>query len=111
MSNWLREPQIPGAEDVSYSHMGPLLPNEFKEQVSLPSASDSSAQAVTDIVGPRFFQLIGMRLLAGRGFELPVSKNFLKIMLDGLTQKTRPLPTKRGRFCQPLISGSAQEAS
>ena len=36
-------------------------------------------------------------MLGGR--QSPVSKNFLKIMLDGLTQKTRPHQGMRSEIC------------
>jgi predicted permease len=61
--------RLPGVESVSYSHMGPLLPYEFKEPVLVASSHDAPIQAITDNVGPGFFHLIGMRLLAGREFN------------------------------------------
>ena len=60
---------IPGIDAVSYSHMGPALSYEYKEGVSLTSAKAPAAQAVFEAVGPGFFQLAGMRLLAGREFD------------------------------------------
>jgi predicted permease len=73
--------QIPGVEAVSYSQMAPLLNHEFKEPVSMSPSSDTSVQAVTDIVGPRFFQLIGMRLLAGREFEWSDSESAPRVAI------------------------------
>jgi predicted permease len=67
--------RLPGVESVSYSHMGPLLPYEFKEPVSVASSRDARLQAITDYVGPGFFQLIGMRLLAGREFDWRDNEN------------------------------------
>ncbi len=61
--------RLQGVESVSYSHMGPLLPYEFKEPVSATSSPNAPVQAITDYVGPGFFHLIGMRLLAGREFD------------------------------------------
>jgi predicted permease len=61
--------QLPGVESVSYSHMGPALQYEYTEPASIPSSSRAPVQAVEDFVGPGFFKLIGMRLLAGREFD------------------------------------------
>jgi predicted permease len=61
--------QIPGVESVSYSHMGPVASYEYKEPVSIPFSQAPSVQAVYEVVGPGFFHLAGMRLLAGREFD------------------------------------------
>jgi predicted permease len=61
--------RIPGVESASYSHMGPVLFYEYKESVSIPSPPAPSVQAVFEMVGPGFFHLAGMRLLAGREFD------------------------------------------
>jgi hypothetical protein len=49
--------------------MGPVLSYEFKESVSGDGASAGTTSAVRDWVGPGFFHLMGMRLLAGREFQ------------------------------------------
>ncbi len=59
---------LPGVEGVSYSHMGPLLRYESKSPVSVTHASSAAASAVFELAGPGFFQLAGLRLLAGRDF-------------------------------------------
>jgi predicted permease len=59
---------IPGVESVSYSHMGPVLSYEFMQPASVPSSDTLPLQAVFDAVGPEFFHLAGMRLVAGREF-------------------------------------------
>lgn len=64
---------IPGVESVSYSHMGPVLSYEYTEPASVASRQDLASgtpplPAVFDAVGPGFFHLAGMRLLAGREF-------------------------------------------
>jgi predicted permease len=61
--------RIPGVESVSYSHMGPVLFYEYKESASVPSSLATPAQAVFEMVGPGFFHLAGMHLLAGREFD------------------------------------------
>jgi predicted permease len=59
---------IPGVESVSYSHMGPVLSYEYTEPASVPSSEAPPVQAVLEAVGPGFFHLAGMRLMAGREF-------------------------------------------
>lgn len=61
--------RLPGVRAVSLSHMGPGIPYEYKELVSRKEGSETSASAVQDWVGPGFFHLMGMRLLAGREFQ------------------------------------------
>jgi putative ABC transport system permease protein len=60
--------RIPGVESVSYSHMGPVLSYEFMQPTSVPSSETPPLQAVFDAVGPGFFHVAGMRLMAGREF-------------------------------------------
>ncbi len=62
--------RLPGVRAVSLSHMGPGLSYEYKELVSGKGGSERSASAVRDWVGPGFFHLMGIRLLAGREFQL-----------------------------------------
>jgi predicted permease len=61
--------QLPGVESVSYSHMGPVFPYEYKVPVSVASSSLAPVDAVEDWVGPGFFRLIGMHVLEGREFD------------------------------------------
>jgi len=61
--------QLPTVEAVSYSHMGPVLSYEYKIPVSAAGSSTAPVQAVSELVGPGFFHLIGMRLVAGREFD------------------------------------------
>jgi predicted permease len=61
---------IPGVESVSYSHMGPVTGYEFKSPVAISDAPASAhADAIFELVGPQFFHMIGMRVIAGREFE------------------------------------------
>jgi MacB-like periplasmic core domain len=48
--------------------MGPILTYEYKEQVTPVGLIDTPALAIRDWIGPGFFDLMGMRLLAGREF-------------------------------------------
>ncbi|MGH9718893.1 MAG: ABC transporter permease [Bryobacteraceae bacterium] len=61
--------EIPGVESISYSHMGPVQSYEFTEPTVAPSSQAPPVQAVFEAVGPGFFHLAGMRLLAGREFD------------------------------------------
>ena len=61
--------QLPGVEAVSYSHMAPAFRMEFKERLSRSGSTGNAADAIADYVGPGFFHLIGMRVLAGREFD------------------------------------------
>jgi predicted permease len=61
--------QLPTVEAVSYSHMGPVASYEYKIPISATSSSAAPVQTVEELVGPGFFHLIGMRLLAGREFD------------------------------------------
>jgi predicted permease len=49
--------------------MGPVASYEYKIPISAAGSSAAPAQAVEDLVGPGFFHLIGMRLVAGREFD------------------------------------------
>jgi predicted permease len=60
---------IPGVESVSYSHMGPVLGYEATSRVSIPSMRSPAALGVFEAVGPGFFHVAKMRILAGRDFD------------------------------------------
>ena len=60
--------RLPGVSAVSYSNTAPSTRGEFTEPVSTAS-SPEPLQAVQEVVGPAFFHLIGMRVLAGREFD------------------------------------------
>lgn len=59
--------RLPGVESVSFSYSGPASEFEDYEQV-YSSLSGSPVEAVSDFVGPDFFHVMGMQLLAGREF-------------------------------------------
>lgn len=60
---------LPGVDAVSYSQMGPVRDYEVKLPASVFGASaPESVQAVFEMVGPGFFDLVDMRVLAGRDF-------------------------------------------
>jgi predicted permease len=60
--------RLPGVESVSFSNSGPANEMEFFDPV-YGSLSAPGAQAVTEFVGPNFFHVMGMHLLAGREFD------------------------------------------
>ncbi|MGH9620417.1 MAG: ADOP family duplicated permease [Candidatus Acidiferrales bacterium] len=60
--------QIPGVQDVSYSQYGPGDALEFRETITAAPPGNTSAETMEDIVGPGFFHLMRIRLLAGREF-------------------------------------------
>lgn len=59
---------IPGVTGVSYSHAGPVAGYEYTLPATVPSSPTAPVNAVFEVVGPEFFQMIGMRLVAGREF-------------------------------------------
>jgi putative ABC transport system permease protein len=61
--------QLPGVESVGYSHMGPAYGYEVKAPVLPTHSSVAPMEAVQEWVGPGFFHMIGMRLLADRKFD------------------------------------------
>jgi predicted permease len=61
--------QLPGVESVGYSNMGPAYSYELKTPVLPTHSSVAPMEAVQEWVGPGFFHMIGMRLLAGREFD------------------------------------------
>ena len=68
----------------------PLIPYEFKEPVSVTSSRDAPVQAITDYVGTGFFQMIGMRLLAGREFDWRDNENAPRCSIISLSRRLFP---------------------
>ncbi len=58
--------QIPGVLSVSYSNAGPVSRIEYPYNITGPS---SSTDAMLEVAGPSFFDLLGMRVLSGREFN------------------------------------------
>jgi putative ABC transport system permease protein len=58
--------QIPGVQSVSYSNAGPVSRSEYPYNITGPS---SSTDAMLEVAGPSFFDLLGMRVLSGREFD------------------------------------------
>ncbi len=60
--------RLPGVGGVSYSQAVPVFPLEAPEPVSVP-ASGTQTEALPEWIGPDFFRLLNMRVLAGREFD------------------------------------------
>ena len=84
--------QLPTVEAVSYSHMGPVLNYEYKIPISAAGSSAAPVQAVEDLVGPGFFHLIGMRLVAGREFDWRDDERTPRVVIvsDSLARRLFP---------------------
>jgi putative ABC transport system permease protein len=64
--------QLPGVGSVSLSQVLPVMPVDFKEPVSATRAVSSGPGPVDApyyVVGPRFFETLGIALLTGRDFN------------------------------------------
>jgi predicted permease len=60
--------RLPGVASASFSNSAPANEYEFFSEV-YPSLNASPLQAVSDSVGPDFFRVAGMHVLAGREFN------------------------------------------
>jgi predicted permease len=91
--------QLPTVEAVSYSHMGPVSSYEYKIPVSAAGSSGAPVQAVEDLVGPGFFHLIGMRLVAGREFGWHDDEHTPRVVIvsDSLARRLVPAGRAVGR--------------
>jgi len=72
---------IPGVEAVSYSHMGPVLFYEYMQPASVTSSTEPSIPAAFEAVGPGFFRLVRMRVLAGREFDWRDHENSRRVAI------------------------------
>ena len=61
--------RLPGVIATSFSGIGPVNRFEDLEIVAAAEANAPPDQVIQDIVGPGFFQMIGMRVLTGREFD------------------------------------------
>jgi predicted permease len=60
---------IPGVAEASFSTMGPVNRLEFPQPVRVSGSDDAPELALPEQIGPDFFHMIGMHLLAGREFD------------------------------------------
>jgi predicted permease len=61
--------RLPGVVSAGFSVMGPVNRAESKDPVVAEGSHAAPEQAAGDVVGPGFFRMIGMHVLAGREFE------------------------------------------
>jgi len=94
---------IPGVRGVSYSHMGPVSGYEYKEPVG-----DASIRSIFELVGPGFFDLMGIHVLAGRQFSWQDDENSRRVVVvsESLAKKLFP---GRNAVGQRIKIGSAPE--
>ena len=92
--------RIPGVESASYSHMGPVYMTDYTEAASITSSSEPAVQAAKEWIGPRFFHLAGMRLLAGRELDWRDDENARKVAVisESLRQRLFPDGNAVGRM-------------
>jgi putative ABC transport system permease protein len=62
---------LPGVQAVSYSNAGPVSRAEYPYTIASPLSAgpSSSTEAMLEVAGPGFFELVGMHVLTGRGFD------------------------------------------
>jgi putative ABC transport system permease protein len=90
--------QIPGVRKVSYSHVGPVASYEFKDAAKTFEES-ASTQAVFEVVGPDFFDVVGMRVLAGRQFTWHDDENSKRVVVvsESLARQLFPIRNAVGQ--------------
>ncbi|PYT28627.1 MAG: hypothetical protein DMG57_14150 [Acidobacteria bacterium] len=87
--------QLPTVEAVSYSHMGPVASYEYKILVSAAGSSAAPVQAVEELVGPGFFHLIGMHVVAGREFDWRDDERTSRVVIVSESLARRLFPGDR----------------
>jgi putative ABC transport system permease protein len=61
--------RLPGVVSASFSNLGPVNHYEWQPRVVVDGSTEAPEQVTGDVVGPGFFQMVGMRVLAGREFQ------------------------------------------
>jgi predicted permease len=87
--------QLPTVQAASYSHMGPVLSYEYKIPVTGTGSSSVPVKAVEDLVGPGFFDLIGMHLVAGREFDWRDDERTSRVVIVSESLARRLFPGDR----------------
>jgi predicted permease len=72
--------QISGVRNVSFSHMGPVTRYEYKEPVGAREGG-ATVPGIFELVGPGFFDLMDMRVLAGRQFSWRDDENSKRVVI------------------------------
>jgi hypothetical protein len=91
--------RIPGVLGVSYSHYGPVYAGEFRLSITAASPDNGSAKTMEDVVGPGFFQLMGIRVLTGREFSWRDNEHAppVAILSESLAKKLFPSGSPLGK--------------
>jgi predicted permease len=75
---------LPGVTAVSFSQSSPLSGNDSTTMISefgTPASIHMNSRAHRNIVAPRFFETLGIRLLAGRGFTAQDNETAVKVAI------------------------------
>jgi predicted permease len=90
---------LPGVTAVSYSNMGPAMRNDFKVGVAVSGKEGQQQKAVEESVAPNVFNLLGMRVLAGRQFSWrdDSTSHPVAIISDSLAKGMFPAESPLGR--------------
>ena len=86
--------QLPGVQSVSYSYGAPISRFEYKERASLPSSQSRPQSSVVDFIGPDFFRMIGMRVLAGREFDWRDDEKGQRVVIISKSLADRLFPAR-----------------
>src|SRR5665213_2454804 len=89
-----RVSRLPGVLSASFSVMGPVNRGETKEPVAAENSTQAAEQAAGDVVGPGFFRMIGMRILAGREFEWSDTEHSAPVTVISQSLATRLFPDR-----------------
>ena len=95
-----RMKQIPGVESVSYSNAAPMFIVDWTQPTLMSSSQQAPVQAVPEVIGPGFFHLAGMRLLAGRDFNWQDNERSPKVAIisDSLSRQLFPAGDAIGKI-------------
>lgn len=90
----------PGVRSVSYSNFGPVSGYERKETISSSSLATPPIRVALEVIGPDFFRLLGMKLVAGRDFNWSDSEQTKRVVIvsDGLAHRLFPGENPIGRI-------------
>ena len=86
--------RLPGVESVGYCNIGPATAYEYRQPVSVPGSTQGSFTTVEEHVGPGFFGMIGMRLLAGREFTWRDDQNARRVAIVSESLARRLFPDR-----------------
>jgi len=90
---------IPGVQSASYSEMVTGAGLEIRQPVSVSTNRSISTEAVQERVGPGFFHMIGMRVLAGREFTWQDNEAMPRVAIisESLARRLFPSESPQGQ--------------